>query len=91
MGTIDVEKMIDAEYALTEGVIAFEHADRPCARKVLLKPYRLDLGVKDAFTVEKLKIFLCQYLEFSETSIGHFQKALKIKTLEPVMSKRLKN
>jgi threonine dehydrogenase-like Zn-dependent dehydrogenase len=36
-GTIDVEKMIDAEYALAEGGMAFEHAARPGARKILLK------------------------------------------------------
>lgn len=37
-GTIDVEKMIDADYALAEGVMAFEQAARPGARKMLLKP-----------------------------------------------------
>jgi threonine dehydrogenase-like Zn-dependent dehydrogenase len=35
---IEVESMIEAEYPLSEGIEAFEHASRPGMRKVLLRP-----------------------------------------------------
>jgi threonine dehydrogenase-like Zn-dependent dehydrogenase len=35
---IDVEAMIEAEYPLSEGISAFEHASSPGVRKVLLRP-----------------------------------------------------
>jgi threonine dehydrogenase-like Zn-dependent dehydrogenase len=35
---IDVEPMIEAEYPLSEGIKAFEHASSPGVRKVLLRP-----------------------------------------------------
>jgi threonine dehydrogenase-like Zn-dependent dehydrogenase len=37
-GAIEVESMIEAEYSLVDGIKAFEHATRPGARKILLKP-----------------------------------------------------
>jgi threonine dehydrogenase-like Zn-dependent dehydrogenase len=37
-GVIEVASMIEAEYSLEDGVKAFEHAARPGARKILLKP-----------------------------------------------------
>jgi len=37
-GAIEVASMIEAEYSLEDGVKAFEHAARPGARKILLKP-----------------------------------------------------
>ncbi len=37
-GLIETEAMIEAEYSLSEGVAAFEHASRPRVRKILLRP-----------------------------------------------------
>ncbi len=37
-GTIRVDVLVDAEYALVDAVKALEHADRPGVRKVLLRP-----------------------------------------------------
>jgi threonine dehydrogenase-like Zn-dependent dehydrogenase len=37
-GKVEVQAMIEGEYALREGVAAFEHAARPGVRKVLLRP-----------------------------------------------------
>lgn len=39
-GTIQVRPSIDAEYALSDALVAFEHAARPGVRKVLLRPGR---------------------------------------------------
>jgi hypothetical protein len=37
-GHIDPHPLIDAEYALIDGLAAIEHAAKPGVRKVLLRP-----------------------------------------------------
>jgi threonine dehydrogenase-like Zn-dependent dehydrogenase len=37
-GAVQVRPLIEAEYSLADGLAAFEHAARPGARKILLRP-----------------------------------------------------